>query len=298
MINKRPNCPTVTSAVRLGRGRPTRPRCRRSAPDHPRAKGSDAGDVIDADQPNGQPTHQQPGLSRPHPRDHRRRQPRDLHPPVVLAERALDVPEPRASERPASRAGDAAGHLGNEVPAAEQLEAAQDGLVAHPSEEERAAPAEHEPVGALTPERLGLAVGLEGTEDDDRARPPLGENRREGGAAARCSRPRRGRGAEAEEARGSVSGQRSAGRRSGSPRRGGRRAARGSPGRRWGRRRRRCSGGRGTRRGRSRRRRSGPPGGGASAAGVPRPSAEPILTIDNHHVSLARTPAAWYRHRP
>jgi hypothetical protein len=46
------------------------------------------------------------------------------------------------------------------VAPAEQLEAPQDGLVACAGEEERAAPAEDEAVGALAPERLGLAVGL------------------------------------------------------------------------------------------------------------------------------------------
>jgi hypothetical protein len=67
------------------------------------------------------------------------------------------------------------------VAAAEQLEAAEDGLVAGVGEEERAAPAEDQAVGPLAPQRLSLAVGLDGAEDHHRARPPLDEDRRQGG---------------------------------------------------------------------------------------------------------------------
>ena len=66
------------------------------------------------------------------------------------------------------------------MPPAEELEPAKHGLVANPGEQKRAASAEHEPVGPLAPEHLGLAIALEGAEDDDRPCPPLGEDRREG----------------------------------------------------------------------------------------------------------------------
>jgi hypothetical protein len=119
----------------------------------PSAQGLDQREVEGVNQSEWETAQEEPALQWPYPRYRPRQQPRDLDPPVVLADRVLDVPDLQGAQRAAAGAGHAPGHLGDEVASAEQLEAAQDGLVARAGEEERAAPPKTSPSYMRSPPR-------------------------------------------------------------------------------------------------------------------------------------------------